>query len=122
MHFERFKAIIAHINLNNKRGDELYQENEFGYARQCICSEAVHLHFGNVAPLLSYPEVFDFSAFISGTVVQEPGMEDRDARCIYLPTRDLSIMFAVSYRELLMLDEILSQTLMIIEIDKLLSN
>ena len=100
----------------------LFHENEFGYARQCTCSEAVHLHFGNVALLLSYPQVFDFSAFISGTVVQEAGVEDRDERCIYLPTRDLALMFAVSYEELLMLDEILSQTLMMIEIDKLLSN
>jgi len=100
----------------------LFLEHEFGYARQCTCSNAVHLHFGNVALLLNYSQVFDFSAFISGTVVQEAGVEDRDARCIYLPTRDLALMFAVTYEELLMLDEILSQTLMMIEIDKLLSN
>ena len=100
----------------------LYHENDFGYARQCTCSDAVHVHFGNIALLLRYPQLFDFSAFISGTVVQEACVEDRDARCIYLPTRDLALMFAVSYTELLMLDEILTQTLMTIEIDKLLSN
>ena len=100
----------------------LFHENEFGYARQCTCADAVHLHFGNIALLLSYPQLFDFSAFISGTIAQEASVEDGEARCIYLPTRDLSLMFAVSYRELLMLDEILSQTVMMIEIDKLLSN
>lgn len=100
----------------------LFHENEFGYARQCSCSDAVHLHFGNVALLLNYPQVYDFSAFISGTVTQEVGVADRDLRCIYLPTRDLYLMFAMTYRELLMLEEILSQTMMMIEIDNLLTN
>ena len=99
----------------------LFHENGFGYARQCACSEAVHLHFGNIALLLSHPQLYDFSTYITGTAL-EACTEDKDARCIYIPTRDLSLMFALSYNELLQLEEILSQTLMQIEIDKLLTN
>ena len=71
----------------------LFHENDFGYARQCTCSAAVPLHFGNVALVLNYTQVFDFLAIIFGTEVQEAGVEDRDARWIYLPTRDLALMF-----------------------------
>jgi hypothetical protein len=99
----------------------LFCENAFGFARRCVCSDAVHLHFGNIALLLSHRHLYDFSAYITGTA-RDACTEDKDARCIYIPTRDLSLMFALSYNELLQLEEILSQTMMLIEIDKLLSN
>jgi len=99
-----------------------FHQNAFGLARQCTCADAIHLHFGNVALLLNHPQLKDFSAFVTETLMHESAVEDRDARCIYLPTRDMALMFALSHTELLQLDEILNQTIMIIEIDKLLSN
>jgi len=99
----------------------LFHENVFGFARQCACSDGIHLHFGNIALLLNHSQLYDFSAYITGTA-REACTEDKNTRCIYIPTRDLSLMFALSYNELLQLEEILSQTLMLIEIDKLLSN
>jgi hypothetical protein len=103
-------------------GQRYLHHNSFGFARQCTCADAVHLHFGNIALLLSHPQLKDFSAFVTETVMHESGVEDRDSRCIYLPTRDMTLMFALSYAELLLLDEILNQSLMTIAIDKLLSN
>jgi len=103
-------------------GQRYFHQNLFGFARQCTCAEAIQLHFGNIALLLSHPQLKDFSAFVTETIMHESAVEDRTARCIYLPTRDMALMFALSYTELLLLDEILNQTIMMIEIDKLLSN
>jgi hypothetical protein len=103
-------------------GQQLFHENAFGFARQCRCAGAIHLHFGNIALLLSHSQLLDFSAFVSETLLQESAIEDWDARCIYLPTRDMALMFALTYNELLLLDEILNQSILMIQIDKLLSN
>ena len=103
-------------------GQRYFHENVFGFARQCTCTDGIHLHFGNIALLLSHSQLKDFSGFVTETLMQESGVEDRDRRCIYLPTRDMSLMFALSYRELQLLDDILNQSLMTIEIDNLLSN
>ena len=103
-------------------GQRYFHQNEFGFARQCTCADAIHLHFGNIALLLNYSQLRDFSAFVTETLMHESAIEDRDERSIYLPTRDMALMFALSYTELLLLDEILNQTTMTIEIDKLLSN
>jgi hypothetical protein len=59
---------------------------------------------------------------VSETLLQESPIEGWDARCIYLPTRDMAFMFALTYKELLLLDEILNQSILMIQIDKLLSN
>lgn len=100
----------------------LFHENSFGNAWQCNCAEAVHLQFGNIALLLSHPQLSDFATYISETLTLESGVEDKDSRCIYLPTRDLALMFVLSYSELQLLDEILSQTTLSLEIDKMLNN
>jgi hypothetical protein len=60
--------------------------------------------------------------FVSETAMSETGCENTNARNIYLPTRDMALMFALTYSELVLLDEILSQTVLTIEIDNLLSN
>ena len=103
-------------------GQRLFHQNAFGFARQCTCADAIHLHFGNIALLVSHSQLIDFSAFVSDTLKQESAVEDTDDRCIYLPTRDMALMFALTYKELLLLDEILNQSILMIQIDKLLSN
>ena len=103
-------------------GQRYFHRNEYGFAGQCTCADAIHLHFGNIALLLNHSQLKDFSAFVTETLMHASTGEDRDARSIYLPTRDMALMFALSYRELLFLDEILNHTIMMIEIDKLLSN
>jgi hypothetical protein len=100
----------------------LFHHNAFGFARQCTCADAIHLHFGNIALLVNHSQLFDFAAFVSETLMQESAVEDSDARCIYLPTRDMALMFALTYKELLLLDELLTQSILLIQIDKLLSN
>jgi hypothetical protein len=97
-------------------------QNAFGFSRKCTCANAVHVHFGNIALLLSHSQLRDFSVFVSETAMSETCCENTNDRNIYLPTRDMALMFALSYSELILLDEILSQTVLTIEIDNLLSN
>jgi hypothetical protein len=46
---------------------------------------------------------------------------DRDVRDIFIPTRDLCILFALSYNELLLLLELTDETLLMIEVEEALS-
>jgi Family of unknown function (DUF6686) len=102
-------------------GDSFYYENEFGFARKCNCQEAVHLHFGNVVLLLSCPQLRDFSTYVSEALISKSEITDHDSRCIYLPTRDLALMFTLSYTDLSQLCDILDHTLLMVEVEKMLS-
>ncbi len=101
--------------------DKIYHKNEFGCSRKCICSGAVHINFGNVSVLLSRPQVSDFATYTAEALMSECDIEDRDERCIYLPTRDALLMFVMTYNELKGLSEILDQTLLMMEVDDALT-
>src|SRR6218665_3795260 len=47
-------------------------------------------------------------------------LEDLDERCIYLATGNHAIMFALTYNELLQLGDILSHTLLMMQVEKAL--
>ena len=100
----------------------LYYQNGFGQAWQCTCADAIHIQFGNVAVLLNHSQLRDFATYITHTLADEGHVKDAGSRDIYIPTRDLALMFAMTYSELQMLDEILNQTLLTITIDNILSN
>ena len=99
---------------------QLYK-NKFGFSHKCECNDAVHINFGTVSVLLNRAQVSDFATYIAETLISECDAEDHDARNIYLPTRDFFIMFAMTYNELKWLSEILDQTLLMIEIDEVLT-
>lgn len=102
-------------------GERLYYKSEFGFSRRCNChAGAVHVHFGNIALLLTHQQISDFSRYIGDTVICESEVEDRDERSIHLPTRDHSISFALSYNELKLVVDILEHTLLMIEVDQAL--
>jgi hypothetical protein len=101
--------------------DKTYHQNEFGFSRKCTCHGAVHVNFGNVSLLLSKPQVSDFTEYIVEALISEWGVDDPNERCIYLPTRDYALMFAMTYQELEYLYEILDQTLLMMEVDDTLT-
>ena len=98
----------------------IYHQNSFGYARRCSCLEAAHLNFGNVALLLTRSQLKEFAEYIADTIFIECSTEHPEDRCIYLPTRDYSLMFNLSFNELKALGEILDQTLLMMQIDDVL--
>ena len=101
--------------------NRIYHKNELGFSRKCTCSGAVHINFGNVSVLLNRPQVSDFATYTAEALVAECAIEDRDERCIYLPTRDDFLMFVMTYNELKGLSEILDQTLLMMEVDDALT-
>lgn len=101
--------------------NHIYHQNEFGYTRKCTCHDAFHLVFGNISLLLSKGQLRDFSRCIAETLSMECVVHDDNDRCIYLPTRDCSLMFALSYNELKLLAEILEQTLLMLQVEEVLS-
>ena len=71
--------------------------------------------------LLSKQQLWDFSEYIVEAVTRcESDMEDPDIRDIYIPTRDLCIMFTLSYNELKNLQDLAQQTILMLQIDEAL--
>jgi hypothetical protein len=102
--------------------EKVYHENKFGCTRKCTCHNAVHVNFGNVSLLLSKQQLADFSEYIYEAVVQcSQDNVDPDVRDIFIPTRDLCILFALSYNELLQLLDLTEQTLIMLQVDEALS-
>jgi len=101
--------------------ERIYHQNEFGWTRKCTCHKAVHLNFGNVSLLLSHQQLGDFSEYIYDAVIRcSHGTEYPDVRDIFIPTRDLCIVFTVSYNELRKLLELTEQTLLMLQVDEAL--
>jgi len=99
--------------------ERIYHQNEFGGTRKCTCYNAVHLNFGNVSLLLSQQQLSDFSEYIYDAVIRcKQETDDQDMRDIHIPTRDLCILFVVSYNELTMLLELTDQTRLMLQIDE----
>jgi hypothetical protein len=101
--------------------ERIYHQNEFGWTRKCFCHNAVHLNFGNVSLLLSHEQLRDFSEYICDAVIRcKRETDDPDVRDFHIPTRDLCILFVLSYNELMMLLELTEQTLLVLQIDEAL--
>lgn len=101
--------------------EKVYHENQLGCTRKCMCYHAVHVNFGNISLLLSKQQLRDFNLYIQEAVIEcRKSSTDRNARDIFIPTRDLSIMFAMSYNELLLLQELTDETLLMIEVEEAL--
>jgi hypothetical protein len=99
----------------------VYQKNEFGFTRKCSCHNAVHLNFGTISLLLTLEHFQKFASYITNTLEIECSVYDYDERCIYLPTRDNALMFALTYNELRLLSDVLDTTLVMIEVDHVLA-
>lgn len=81
------------------------------------------MNFGNASLLLSKQQLSDFTEYIYEAVVQcKHDDSDPDVRDIYIPTRDLCILFALSYNELLGLLELTEQTLIMLQVEEALYN
>jgi hypothetical protein len=100
----------------------LYHSNEFGFSRECTCQQAVHVAFGTVSLLLSHFQLENLAAYITETLAVECRLNDHNERCIYIPTRDSSLMFVMTYNELRQLSEILDQTQIMLQIDEALND
>ena len=100
--------------------DKTYHKNDFGFAKKCTCLDAVHVNFGNLSLLLTRAQIREFSSYITETLIAEYYVSDHHERCIYIPTRDHSMMFVMSYTELEKLSEILEHTLLMMEVEDLL--
>lgn len=99
---------------------KIYHHNNIGFTRECHCQNAIHLTFGNVSLLLSRAQLADLTTYIAETLAGKAGIEDREHKCIYLPTRDQYLMFVMSYNEISQLFEILENTNLMLEIEALL--
>ncbi|HEY8933846.1 MAG TPA: DUF6686 family protein [Cyclobacteriaceae bacterium] len=100
--------------------DNIYHQNNFGFARKCTCQGAVHVNFGNVSILLNREQIHDFLQYITDAIMSSCDVTNHDDRSIYLPTRDYCLMFALTYNELNALAEILDQTLLMMEVEDVL--
>lgn len=99
--------------------ETIYHQNEFGWTRKCSRHNAVHLNFGNVPLLLSQEQLSDFSEYIYDVVIRcKRETDDPDVRDFHILTRDLCILFVLSYNELRKLLELTEQTLLTSQIGR----
>lgn len=99
----------------------IYHKNDFGLTRRCDCHGAIHLVFGSISLLLTKKQFEDFTLHMADTIETESSVDDRDERCVYIPTRDQALMFVLTYNELLLLADILEQTLLMLQVEQALS-
>lgn len=97
----------------------VYHQNSYGQALKCPCHQEVRLTFGNISLLLTQEQLDGFSVHV-GEAVNYCDVENHDERCIYLATGNHTIMFALTYNELLQLSEILTHTLLMMQVEKAL--
>jgi len=107
---------------NMKRARKIYHENDFGFTRKCSCQDAVHVHFGNVAQLLNHAQLREFASYVFETLRSYADVHDHEERSIYIRTRDCGLMFTLNYSELKLLNDILENTILMIEVETVLSN
>jgi hypothetical protein len=102
--------------------DKIYHQNEFGVARKCECHKAIHLNFGNISLLLSKIQLGEFSTYLADAALHclDDGFDFDDPN-IYIPTRDPTLMFTMSLRQLTGLVELTEQTLLMLEVEEALS-
>jgi len=98
----------------------LYHQNAYGQAQKCSCHQEVRLTFGNISLLISPGQAEGFSDHVHEALNAYRDLEDLDERCIYLATGNHAIMFALTYNELLQLGDILSHTLLMMQVEKAL--
>lgn len=99
----------------------IYHRNEFGHTRKCDCHGAIHLVFGNISLLLTRRQFHEFTLYVADMIALESVTDDRDERRLYIPTRDQALMFLVSYNELLLLADVLEQTILMLQVEQVLS-
>lgn len=103
--------------------DNIYHKNQFGSTCKCECLNAVHVQFGTVTLLLTRPQCRDFHAYISEALEAESHvLEDPEDRCIFIPTRDNSLMFAVTFNELKQLGDLLNHTSLMLDVEEALNS
>ncbi|SDL48075.1 hypothetical protein SAMN05421823_106136 [Catalinimonas alkaloidigena] len=103
-----------------KCSGERYYANALGSTEKCTCQGDVHVNFGHISLLLNRPQLHHFVEYLQGVLKLEADVPDPDARCVYLPTRDEALLFAMTYHEVEQLTELLSQTLFLMEIEDLM--
>jgi hypothetical protein len=103
--------------------EKIYHRNEYGFTSKCECHHAIHLTFGNISLLLSKLQLIDFAEYLADTIMifQDDGL-NLDQRDIYMPTRDPSLMFMMSCRELSGLLELAEHTLVMLQVEDVLSS
>src|SRR5688500_19176937 len=102
--------------------EKIYHRNEYGFTSKCECHHAIHLTFGNISLLLSKVQLVDFAEYLADTVMIFQDDLSLDERDIYLPTRDPSLMFMMSCRELNGLLELTEHTLVMLQVEEALSS
>jgi hypothetical protein len=100
----------------------VFHQNKLGKTEKCTFQNAVHLTFGNVALLVTRHQLSELVSYTEMILKDEADIEDRDERCLYIPTRDHTLMFAMSYHEIKDLHEILEHTLLMWEVDEVLNH
>lgn len=102
---------------------KLYHTNEFGTTSKCDCLDAVHVVFGTVSILLTRQQCRDFARYIAEAVENTSfSVSDVNERCVYIPTRDDALLFALTFVELNQLDDLLHHTMLMMEVEDALTS
>ena len=102
--------------------NKIFDQNSFASIARCECREDLQLCFGNIALMLKTPEFLNLSRQIEQTYHE---MRTRSYNCqsqfmIHTSVKNMAFMF--NFRELSLLREVIQNTLLLFEVDGILSN
>lgn len=98
---------------------KVLHHNESGYALRCEHCGCIQLAFGTTVLALTIDEFYAFKESISGSFETCDAMCCRKQKTIYIPTRENAITLIYTPEELEKLDELLNQSSLALEIEKL---
>jgi hypothetical protein len=100
---------------------KIFDQNAFASIARCECREDLQLCFGNIALMLKTPEFLNLARQIEQTYHE---IRIRACKCqeqfmIHTSVKNMAFMF--NFRELSMLREVMQNTLLLFEVDGILS-
>ncbi|OUJ72682.1 DUF6686 family protein [Hymenobacter crusticola] len=102
---------------------QFFHHNDFGYCARCPRTQHLHLCFGNLALAATLDDFFLFKEHI-GAIYYEQHLlpKDPEERCIAVRTPAQKMAMVFTAIELAQLWEILENTALLLEVEKILAD
>ncbi|MBE7441744.1 MAG: hypothetical protein KF732_06545 [Flavobacteriales bacterium] len=88
---------------------KILTENNNGFIVQCLACEHIQLGFGTSLINFSEEDYFDFHLQVRDFLKRKIKISNRKEKCIYLNTYSENSKMVLSYNELMMLTELLTE-------------
>lgn len=97
-------------------GFDILHHDDFGYVAHCRDCRRLQVAFGTVVFSFAPEECFAFASMIRAQAEKSPGCRDCQLKNIHLRTPAHNLLLALSHRELHQVNDLLQQSLLLLEV------